>query len=94
VKDDLLPLQERAKERHGVLEGNSLVHCIPSSAGKTLAGEFAAIKGVMEKKKDVYLVPMVPLIEFLTPRTFRKVPAPISSGIGTPFIVRHGTGRT
>jgi helicase len=61
--EELLPVQERAIKRHRVLEGKSLIISSPTTSGKTFIGEIAAVKGVMEKKKVLYLVPLKSLAE-------------------------------
>ena len=63
VGEDPLPVQERAIKSYGILEGNSLLISSPTTSGKTFAGEIAAVKGVMEKKKVIYLVPLKSLAE-------------------------------
>ena len=56
IGQNLLPVQERAIKRYRVLDGNSLIISSPTTSGKTFVGEIAALKGVMEKKKVIYLV--------------------------------------
>ncbi len=63
IGEDLLPVQERAIKRYRVLEENSLIISSPTSSGKTFVGEIAAVKGVMEKKKVVYMVPLKSLAD-------------------------------
>lgn len=63
VGESLLPVQERAIRRYGVLDGKGLIISSPTSSGKTFIGEMAAVKTVMENKKAVYLVPMRALAE-------------------------------
>lgn len=60
---DLLPLQELAVKRYGLLgEGNLLVQA-PTSSGKTFIGEMAAIHTALRRKKVVYLAPLKALAE-------------------------------
>jgi len=55
---ELRPSQEKAIQA-GLLEGKSLLVCTPTASGKTLIGEMAAIKGIMEGiGKAVYIVPL------------------------------------
>lgn len=60
---ELLPLQELAVKRYGLLgEGNLLVQA-PTSSGKTFIGEMAAIHAALQRKKVVYLAPLKALAE-------------------------------
>lgn len=63
IGEELLPVQERAIKRYRVLEGNSLIISSPTSSGKTFVGEIAAVKGVMEKQKVIYMVPLKSLAD-------------------------------
>ena len=63
IGEDLLPVQERAIKRYRVLDGNSVIISSPTTSGKTFVGEIAAVEGVMEKKKVIYLVPLKSLAE-------------------------------
>ena len=47
----LMPRRNAPQER-----GDSLLISSPTTSGKAFAGEIAPVKGVMEKKKVVYLV--------------------------------------
>ena len=54
----LRPAQQKAVKA-GLLEGRSLLVCTPTASGKTLVGELAAIKAIIEKRgKAVYIVPL------------------------------------
>jgi replicative superfamily II helicase len=55
-------LQLEAINRHGILEGNSLVVIAPTSAGKTFIGEVAAAKAIVEGRKAVFLLPYKALV--------------------------------
>ncbi|OYT42077.1 MAG: hypothetical protein B6U78_02250 [Candidatus Aenigmarchaeota archaeon ex4484_224] len=58
---ELNPVQREALER-GLLKGKNLVVFAPTSSGKTLIAEIAALKTILkEKRKVVYLVPLVAL---------------------------------
>jgi len=50
-------LQLEAINKHRVLRGNSLLVVAPTSSGKTLIGEFAAIRAVADCRKSVFLLP-------------------------------------
>ena len=60
---DLLPVQEAAVARHGVLAGRNLIVQAPTSAGKTLIGEMAATRAALAGRKVLYLVPTKALAE-------------------------------
>ena len=72
--DVLLPLQEMAIKRYGLLDlsqpraavpqssGNLLIQA-PTSSGKTFIGEMAAIQTALRRKKVIYLVPLKALAE-------------------------------
>nr|HID57895.1 hypothetical protein [Desulfobacterales bacterium] len=57
IGETLLPAQERAIKRYRVLDSNSLITSSPTSSGKTFVGQVAAVKGVIQKKRVIYLVP-------------------------------------
>ncbi|MCK5125125.1 MAG: DEAD/DEAH box helicase [candidate division Zixibacteria bacterium] len=59
----LLPLQYRAVEECGLLDGNSVVISAPTSSGKTFCGEMAVVRALMERKKAVFLVPLKAVAE-------------------------------
>lgn len=63
IGEKLLPVQERAIKRYGVLNGKSLIISSPTTSGKTFVDEIAAVKGVMDKKKLIYLVPLKSLAD-------------------------------
>jgi replicative superfamily II helicase len=50
-------LQVAAINEKRVLEGNSLLVVAPTSSGKTFIGEVSALKGVLEGRKTVFLLP-------------------------------------
>ena len=60
--DGLNPLQLKAVNEHGVLAGGSLLVVAPTSSGKTLIGELAAIQAVIAGKKAAFLVPYRALV--------------------------------
>ncbi|MFP4248690.1 MAG: DEAD/DEAH box helicase [Armatimonadota bacterium] len=76
---ELLPVQERAVKA-GVLSGKSLLVSAPTSAGKTLVGEMAAIHAALSGRKVVYLVPTKALAEAKY-RQFRARYAPLGLNI-------------
>ncbi len=50
-------VQVRAIEE-GVLDGESLMICSPTGSGKTLIGEMALLRAVIDGSKGIYLVPL------------------------------------
>src|SRR3989344_3250040 len=54
----LRPAQEKAVKK-GLLEGKNLLVCTPTASGKTLIGELAALKSILESRgKAIYIVPL------------------------------------
>lgn len=51
----LTDIQQRAVEA-GVLEGHSMIVSAPTSSGKTLVSELAALAGIRNGKRIIYLV--------------------------------------
>lgn len=60
--DGLNPLQLRAVNEFGVLAGRPLLVVAPTSSGKTLIGELAAIRAVTAGQKAVFLLPYRALV--------------------------------
>lgn len=58
----LNPLQLRAANDHGVLAGKPLLVVAPTSSGKTLIGELAALRAVGVGKKAAFLLPYRALV--------------------------------
>lgn len=55
-------LQVDAINDYGILERNHLVVSAPTSSGKTMVGELAAIYGVVQRKRAVFLLPLKALV--------------------------------
>ena len=59
---DSTPLQLKAVNEQGVLDGKSLLVVAPTTSGKTLIGELAAIQAVIAGKKAAFLLPYRALV--------------------------------
>ena len=59
----LLPLQVRALEEYGLLDGASLLISAPTSSGKTFCGEMAIVRAAQERKKGIFLTPLKAVTE-------------------------------
>ena len=55
-------LQIEAINQYGILEGEHLVVSAPTSSGKTLIGELAALRGVLDRKRAIFLLPLRALV--------------------------------
>jgi helicase len=55
-------LQQSAINEHGVLEGQSLLVVAPTSSGKTMIGELAAVQAISSGRKAVFLLPYRALV--------------------------------
>jgi replicative superfamily II helicase len=72
-------LQLSAVNEHGVLAGKSLLVVAPTSSGKTLIGELAAVQAVSAGKKAAFLLPYRALVnEKFEEFTQRYAPAGLS----------------
>jgi len=61
--EELLPVQELAIQRCGVLKGHNILVFSPTSSGKTFVGEVAAIRTARRNRRVIYLVPQKALAE-------------------------------
>ena len=59
---ELNGLQLRAINDHGVLDGNNVVVVAPTSSGKTLIGEIAAVQAASRGGRAVFLLPLKALV--------------------------------
>lgn len=55
-------LQVDAINEFGLLEGKHLVVSAPTSSGKTMVGELAALKHVLQRKRAIFLLPLKALV--------------------------------
>lgn len=58
----LNPLQVSAINDYGVLNGDHLVVSAPTSSGKTMVGELAALRAVLDRKRAIFLLPLKALV--------------------------------
>lgn len=56
------PLQLSAINDFGVLDGENLVVSAPTSSGKTMVGELAALRNVLDRKRALFLLPLKALV--------------------------------
>lgn len=59
---NLNQLQLQAINEYGVLRGEHLVASAPTSSGKTMIGELAAIKGALDRRRTLFLMPLKALV--------------------------------
>lgn len=55
-------LQLSAINEYGILEGRHLVVSAPTSSGKTMIGELAALKGALARRRALFLFPLKALV--------------------------------
>jgi replicative superfamily II helicase len=55
-------LQIAAINEYGVLDGNHLVVSAPTSSGKTMVGELAALRCILDRKRALFLLPLKALV--------------------------------
>jgi helicase len=55
-------LQLAAINEFGVLNGDHLVVSAPTSSGKTMVGELAALRGALDRKRSFFLLPLKALV--------------------------------
>jgi len=55
-------LQLDAINEYGVLDGEQLVVSAPTSSGKTMVGELAALNGILRRRRALFLLPMKALV--------------------------------
>jgi helicase len=55
-------LQIDAINDYGVLDGENLVVSAPTSSGKTMVGELAALRNVLDRKRALFLLPLKALV--------------------------------
>ncbi len=59
---ELNSLQLNAINEYGLLQGNNILISAPTSSGKTLIGELAAVHHALQRKKSVFLFPLKALV--------------------------------
>jgi len=55
-------LQLDAINEYGLLDGEHLVVSAPTSSGKTMVAEFAALKGAIDRRRAIFLLPLKALV--------------------------------
>lgn len=55
-------LQVEAINEYGILEGRHLLVSAPTSSGKTMVGELAALRQVVDRKRAIFLLPLKALV--------------------------------
>lgn len=55
-------LQLEAINEYRILDGDNLLVSAPTSSGKTMIGELAALKGTFERKRAIFLLPLRALV--------------------------------
>ncbi len=55
-------LQVEAINEYGILEGKHLLVSAPTSSGKTMVGELAALRQVVDRKRAIFLLPLKALV--------------------------------
>ncbi len=55
-------LQVEAINEYGILDGEHLLVSAPTSSGKTMVGELAALRQVVERKRAIFLLPLKALV--------------------------------
>lgn len=55
-------LQIEAINEYGLLQGQHLLTSAPTSSGKTMLGELAAVRGALERRRALFLMPLKALV--------------------------------
>jgi helicase len=55
-------LQIAAVNDYGVLNGDHLIVSAPTSSGKTMVGELAALRAILDRKRAIFLLPLKALV--------------------------------
>jgi len=59
---NLNDLQLQSINEYGLFQGNNLIVSAPTSSGKTMVGELAALRSFVENKKCMFLVPLKAIV--------------------------------
>jgi hypothetical protein len=68
-------LQLDAINEYGILRGEHVVASAPTSSGKTMLGELAAVRGALDKRRALFLMPLKALVNDKM-RQFQRVYGP------------------
>jgi superfamily II DNA/RNA helicase len=55
-------LQVEAINEYGILDGQHIVVSAPTSSGKTMVGELAALKSILDRRRALFLLPLKALV--------------------------------
>ena len=55
-------LQQTAINEFGLLAGENILVSAPTSSGKTMIGELAALQGILERKRTIFLFPLKAIV--------------------------------
>ena len=77
-------LQLDSINEYGVLDGEHLVISAPTSSGKTMVGELAALNGILQRRRALFLLPMKALVNDKYQEFVRKYAASGSARSARP----------